>query len=489
MLLLLAACASLSDSTTVSVPGPDGRLAFLTPLTIEAGSALGAARLQVTTDRPATLEVRWDDETRAWPMAPTHDVSVVGLGVDRRVDLTIELATEDGARTVTRWALDIDDLDGPMPDIDLLAWEPDRTEPGHLLVHARPPGELGVMLLFDEQLEVTWAWAPDRDVRDLRPHEGALLLESGGNLFALDWTGDVTAVLTRRGQAPGAQLPGDVRIHHEAYPLDDGSWLALDRHVQAVPRYPDEPDGVPADVLVERAVRLAPQGFVMREARFDALLDLGRAPPLALSVTPRGYDWVHTNGIIPDPRDGGWIVSSRHQSALFKIDGTGALTWLLADPEGWDARFARWLLEPVGDLGWPDAQHAPELDDGVLVVFDNRTESAEPSRVVGYHIDEALGTVEEAFVLDETATGPEHSDALGDADVQPLTGNVLAMYGYLDGWGGETAAEMGIGELAIAVVEWARDTPEVPVLDLRMSAPAGGGWKAYRVAKLLVPGR
>jgi len=488
MLWLLPACSAPPGPTTVSVPGEAGPLSLAASPSLETGPAVGAARLRIATDRPARLDVRWADERRRWPASEVHDVPLVGLGVGVTVVLDIRLTSRDGAVTTLTRSLAIDRIRSPTPDIDILALDAARSEPGHLLVHAKPPGERGIMLLFDRSLDVVWAWTPDRAAGDLRAHADRLRFVGGGGLYELDWTGVVTPVLTRSGAAPGRPLPAGVYLHHEAFPLDDGGWLSLDYRAVSVPRYPDVDGGEPADVMVERAVRLGPDGSLLADARFEQLLDLGRVNDNALSETSAGFDWMHANGIIADPRDGGWIVSSRHQSALFEIDPAGSLSWILASPEGWAERFRPRLLELVGDVEWPDAQHAPELDDDVLVVFDNRMLSGGTSRVVGYRIDEAAMTVEEAFVLDQTATGPERSRALGDADVQPVTGNVLATLGFLDGWGGQTADEMGIGKRAIAIVEWSRDAPEQPVVDLRLSERDRDGWKAYRAEKLPLPG-
>ncbi len=488
LLGMLLACQGLPAPSSTTVPGTLGPLGLVVPLHVRTGEAVGAAQLQVVTARPARLEVRWDDQLRTWPAAESHDVPLVGLGVDRRVDVEIVLESEDGARIVTTWPLELDPIRGPVPDIEVFAHQPDRTEPGHVLVYAKPPDDRGVMLLFDEALEVVWSWRPTQGVGDLRPYGDDLLFLGGGNIWTMDWLGQTTPVLTKQGREPGGTLAAGLHLHHEVFPLDDGGWLSLDYRSISVERYPDVEGGEPAQVLVEQAVELAADGALVRDARFEQLLDLGRTTGNSLDTTSAGYDWIHTNGIIEDPRDGGWIVSSRHQSALFEIDGLGQLDWLLADPGGWDERFSDVLLTPEGEVTWPDAQHAPELDDDVLVVFDNRMESREPARVVGYRIDEVARTVEEAFVLDQTATGPERSQALGDADVQPVTGNVFATYGFLDGWGGQTADEMGIGKRAIALVEWSLDTPEAPVLDLRLSQRDRDGWKAYRAEKLRVPG-
>ncbi|MEO0604272.1 MAG: hypothetical protein AAF211_22745, partial [Myxococcota bacterium] len=81
-MLLLACQPELASPSTVATPGTDGPLEVTEPLTVAGGTAAGAVRVRVTTDRPTRLEVVWDDEQRAWPNAETHDVPVVGLGID-----------------------------------------------------------------------------------------------------------------------------------------------------------------------------------------------------------------------------------------------------------------------------------------------------------------------------------------------------------------------------------------------------------------------
>lgn len=481
----LLACSG--GPTTTTTPGSEGPLVVTGP-SLVAGAAVGARQLLVATDRPAALDVTWDDQRRSWPAASAHDVPIVGLGVDRVVDLHITLTSPDGARFAWTQALPIESVPSTLPDVTVFAHDPARAEPGHLIVNVEPPGLIGVVLLFDEQLELAWAWEPEVEVGDIRPWNNGLQVLSGGGVYHLDWLGQLTPILPRTAEPPAPALPADVGVHHEAFRRPDGGWLVLDYESTHVPRYPDALGGSPALVATERALQIGIDGTIERQAAFHELLDLSRVTENGFRTTPRGLDWIHTNGIVEDPRDGGWIVSSRHQSALFEIDRAGEVAWILADPTGWADRFAPLLLQPIGDVTWPDAQHAPQLTDDVLVVFDNRQLSNEPARVVGFRIDEAAGTVEEAFVFDQTATGPERSRALGDADWLPLTGNVLATYGFLDGWGGESAEALGIGRRATALVEWAFDDPDTPVVDLRFSSRDRDGWKAYRAEKLRLPG-
>lgn len=96
-----------------------------------------------------------------------------------------------------------------------------------------------------------------------------------------------------------------------------------------------------------------------------------------------GADWTHANGLVYDAADDSYVISLYFTEQLVKIDrATGDTVWILGGL-GSDFTFTD------DDAFGP--QHAPELTEGGLRVFDNRGIS-DGSRLVEYSLDEDAGT-------------------------------------------------------------------------------------------------
>jgi hypothetical protein len=213
--------------------------------------------------------------------------------------------------------------------------------------------------------------------------------------------------------------------------------------------------------------------------------------------TSWGLDWAHGNAAAPD--GDGWLVNLRHQDAVVRLTGDGAVDWILANPTGWWPPLADHRLKARrDDMRWPYHMHAPErMPDGGLLVFDNGNYQTTPyhphppvrresSRVVAYDIDPVARTVEERWAIAATRTGYLYSEAVGDADYLPETGHVLAVYGRLQGEGDIDNAAVGRGTHHARVIEMDPTTPELPVLDVRLWSPADvipDGWTVYRAQR------
>ena len=170
---------------------------------------------------------------------------------------------------------------------------------------------------------------------------------------------------------------------------------------------------------------------------------------------------------------------------------------MLGTPSGWREPWASLLLTPVCEpFAWPYHAHAPALaPDGTLVLFDNQFHGYNPyepeidqppARVVGYRIDREARTVTQAFSFSETTTGLLRSDALGDADVLPQTGNILADFGFVPGESGRTNPELGFGSRSVRLVEWTAAGEVVGDVRLRSVVQVEReGWKTYRCERLV----
>ena len=494
LLLLLAACAAPTDARP-----------RLTAADRPTDGVFGVAWVELDLPWPAPAALEIDDGRRirqVWlpPADEAQTVPLVGLGGGRTVTVTAHV---HGLRPSPPLALDLPPLPPHAPTIEVLAHEPDAVEPGFLLfgLRANDPEVPSAVVALDEDLEVALWMEAEPPVGDLRLSPGGRLQALvAGDYLERTLCGDVTLHV---GPSEHAALGLDVPdgLHHEGFPLPDGTVVALAserRTVDGVPvDYPTpdrpEPPLRTADVRDQLVVHFDRDGTVLRQVSMLDLLDPQRVSHDGLSQSSLGLDWAHANGLAVDPRDGSWVVSLRHQDALVQVRSDGTLGWILGDPSGWRAPWAEHLLQPVGPADWAYHHHAPEVHaDGTLLVFDNHNRGATPwgeppaaqppSRLIAWHVDAARGTVEALWTLDQTATGPLYAAVVGDADLQPTTGNVLRNYGIL-------RHEPG-GPAHARVVEQHPDRPDAVLLDIAVTVDAPGGANMWRVEKVptLMPG-
>lgn len=127
-------------------------------------------------------------------------------------------------------------------------------------------------------------------------------------------------------------------------------------------------------------------------------------------------DWTHFNGLWYDEPSNDWYLSFLYLKQIRKVSGaTGHTEWALGGTDG--------DFELVGDPFGP--QHAPQLIDGGLLLFDNHYGS-EPSRLSAWALDETN------FVATQTLS-IEHPDhfhnvVLGDAHLL-ANGHYAAAFG------------------------------------------------------------
>jgi hypothetical protein len=157
-------------------------------------------------------------------------------------------------------------------------------------------------------------------------------------------------------------------------------------------------------------------------------------------LTPAEVDLIHVNSMQRvDDGTGDYVVSARHLDAVFRVDRqspTGAVKWILgslpSDPAA--AGYVPNLsgaprLEIIGDpFNGPRRQHDARLEGDILTMFDNRTATGQPARVVKYRIDEAAGTA--TMVSEIRQPAGLTSGALGSARYAP-DGSVLVNWGQL----------------------------------------------------------
>ena len=490
-------------------PADDFRFSATLDAAPRARDVPAVRELRVSAETPVWLSVVLDDGERRSEihfdaLAEERTVPILGFRPGTTTTLTLTATDAAGGRAVRTWAVETDPLPLDLPIIEPLVLRPELMEPGWLLLDVKVPDQaLQYLLVLDASGAPIWWDTLEQEIGDIRlRNDGTLLGLSVGDAVERDWLGRTLRRWSDdpRGEGEGVVIGPD-QLNHEIVPMVDG-FLAVDDGRYDADAYPTSyasPETLaPAEVADDAVVHVAWDGALRARTPMSELLDLQRIGFDSLDNTGNGADWVHVNGVVPDPADGGWVISVRHQDALVKVAPDGEIDWILGTPAGWRAPWSDRLLTPEGALTWPYHAHAPEVNaDGTIVVFDNQMHGynpyedavvRRPSRAVGFAVDPIARTVREVFSFDQTATGPLTSDALGDADVLPTTGNVLADYGFLDGEGEATHASLGWGRKAIRLVEW---TPTGEVArDIRLRSDLSeiaDGWKAYRVEHLTDP--
>jgi arylsulfate sulfotransferase len=522
----LLACRPEAPSTG-GVPGPTSDSAAPgEDVQLVAGPTLHRAALAdiaplvhgltVQTEAPTRLTVHLDDGDRvlhvAFPEWSTlHEVPLLGVPASRTISVTAELTPEQGLPLqVDAGTYRTPGLPDPFPDIDILALDPLRMEPGYTFGALKSPAPwVHYLVAFDDRMELVW-WSDDGgdygDVR-VRAEDAVIIGIRGDKPVHLSFLGEE---LLRYTSTPTAPTHVDYELgdaHHELYPLPDGSFWTLCAGATEVPAYPlnkSDPYTLTGPTVIDDqcAAHVAADGRTLQQVWMSDVLNTERIGFGSLTVTSRGRDWAHLNAVVPT-EDGGILINSRHQDALIKLDADLKLQWLLADPAGWGPAFAPYLLTPVltpeEGFMWPYHAHAPALDDdGTIWLFDNHAygrtpytpeEDASPevTRIVQFRVDPDAMTVTQLFASTETSTGPLFVPALGDADPLPQTGHVLATYAFLDGEIPISNEEAGYGYKTVRVIEIDPARPSEPPMDVRLSSQRDeffSGFQLYRSERI-----
>jgi hypothetical protein len=506
----------------VACNGEDG-LGLTVELTTPNERAPLVRSVAVRADAPVRVDATWVSADH------TASVSFPGFEADRTELLLGFLPDHDYVLTVTATDADgrTDRAEVELHTAPAPAWFPvaavapgeGTRAPGHTLIPMNtflPVSPSGLVFVFDEQGRICW-WLDAGDfVADAREWDGGLLVlagESDGTVVKYAWDGTELGSwsLSERGVRVQAEIAE--AFHHDVQPFPDDPdrLVGIGRVEQQVAAYPtayDDPiPRAPSQVSVDVLVEFDTTGAVTGEWPLDSLIPVDRIGygSLGEPFGGTGADWSHANAVVFDGPD--YLWSLRHQDAILKLDpATGALVWILGYPENWPPDLEAKRLQPVGDVRWPYHQHGPHLlpegpsGEKRLVVFDNGNFQAAPwtgevplwfpadvhqlrSRVLGYTIDEAAGTVSQFLDFEK---GSLYSDAVGEAEGLP-NGHVLSTWGFLtmlpDGSSNRSA---GLGEHSVRVIEIDPATgAEVEELYLSTAADDDAeGWTGYRSGRI-----
>ncbi|SHN88486.1 aryl-sulfate sulfotransferase [Desulfitobacterium chlororespirans] len=155
------------------------------------------------------------------------------------------------------------------------------------------------------------------------------------------------------------RLPGG--YHHDAVELENGNILAASDN--------DFNDSVEDFVVeIDRAT-----GAILKSWDLQKILPRGEGK----AGDWNHHDWFHNNSVWYDKPTNSITMSGRHMDAVINFDyDSGALNWILGDPEGWPEEWQKYFFKNVtkGDFDWQYEQHAARiLPNGDVFLFDNGT--------------------------------------------------------------------------------------------------------------------
>lgn len=481
-------------SPTPSLTNPIGAPVLLPPPELAPLSWRYVVESAVPTR--AVMHVQTDEA--AWLVTSPHQTTahalpVLGVAAGLSASVSVLLSADDGRSWLTG-PLDLQQPDVPKdwPEVAIDMRLPDRMEPGVTLVGVSGDARTTWIAAIDDQTRPTWLYGPTPAMLALRWRSDHIAVLQNGvkQLLEFDLFGETRRTIGPDGSGADLVIPGTTAFHHELLDLPDGTHVVLDRLPKVLPDYPgsyEDPDVVLHDVEVgiEQLVHFDDDGGVIDVLPFDEVFDIERIGYGGLIEEVYGLDWIHTNAVIYDAAQDAWIVSARHQDAIASIDRTThALRWLVAPPVNWRPAWSDALLTPTGPWFQPYHQHAPVFSStGTLLVFDNGNARADPWS--GEVLDPQPSSLATELVIDEDARtvsqpwsfvpadAPVWSGAMGNVEDQPLTGNRLVDFAYVQSTAAGWNHEVGRAAPSIRLMEIAMPGEVVWDVTFYLSAPVG----------------
>ena len=415
LLSIPASCTNRNDGG----PGPDSGVPVdtvagdTTPLVVTdlsvaptPGNTL-AARILWTTDAPATTTLDldcgadWLHHLEIDGLRSHHEVFLMGLWDGAQCTAKVSSVTADGVEGGGSVQFTAGPLPALLPALELTVHDDGRMQPGWTLFNLSNHYDKVPLLLALVDEQGRYRWYHQRATSSSGAATSVYLMDEGllvggtydsGRIWPalIDWEG---TVLWER----------ELDMHHDIYPVDDGTWLWL-----------GHADGCPNDI---------PNGGTINRYERDAdettwtwsFCDNYLPDPIV-------KDWDHLNAVLPFPNDeDAVLISAKHQFALFKIDTeAGEVVWRL----GKDGDFTR----TDGDTNPFTNQHAPEfVDEDEILVFDNGVDDwREESGAVQVRFDEDAMTYE--VVWSWYPDPPIYAPIWSDAD-RLENGNTLVTFG------------------------------------------------------------
>jgi hypothetical protein len=458
-----------------------------------------------------------------------HAITLLGFHPDEPYNIHVTLRDQSGNEAeLSDVGVTTDPLPIGFPPIHVETSIPELMEPGVSLFPVRASGANlafgSVFVAVDETGQVVWyrrfANIGYGDIRRMS-NGNFLFIEDDATITEMNVLGDIVRRWhTNRNTNPSAgSILVDIPIfHHEVFEMENGNFLVLTVGLRSIENYPtsDSDPGAPLETAVvagDEVVEFSPaDGTIINHWVLLDMLDPFRIGYDSLGGFWNGNfpeieagtrDWAHANAVIHDPSDDSIIVSLRHQDADVKFSRqTGQIIWILGTHNNWDpARFGSFLLDPVGDpFLFEYHPHAPEVTEaGTVLLYDNGNYKASPfdtkltapenfSRAVEFSINKDTKQVTQVWEFGEFDDPVRYAPFIGDADMQPLTGNVLITHG------GVTTDAEGLptdnifaAKTSVYIIEVTHTTPGQKVFEISIVDPTpetANGWTSYRSERL-----
>lgn len=466
---------------TPSLPEPPVLVSGPTIVLPEADTVRLAQRLLASTDRPTRATVVVNDGSRSreigFPdLTIDHDLDLLALRAETTYTVDATFTDADDLSITATVGFATGPLAGSFPNLELVYADPARAEPGYALFPAEI-GDASHVLAVDPEGRIVGSWDGGATTRALMFGEGVFTAMQGNAIARWTPRGDVLDLWVPAGVLiPYAIVLPIEGVHHEVAFQSDGSFWTFHKAPVVVPDYPtselDPFTTAPGEVDGDVVVHLAADGTLLNEWPLIDRLDPNRIGFGSLDASGgNGFDWAHANAIVPLPDEGMVLVSLRHQDAIVKLAlPDGEIQWILGNPDGWSPEFVPYLLTPTAGTRWPYHQHGPMVGaDGRITMFDNGNDrrttpySQDPvvgglyTRIVQFEVDENNRTVTQTFESYGTQSPGGgyrlYSQALGNADVLPVTGNVFASFAYLHEENEVANVDISRGDKSLRVIE------------------------------------
>ena len=290
------------------------------------------------------------DITHTFAPATSHVLPVLGLYPDYENQVEVRLYN---GRTVTH-VIRTEPLTGNYPKLISMETTASYMEDNMIFLS---PSMSELATAFDYKGDIRWHLNVPTVFDIARLRNGNILISTErlvrmpyylSGLYEMSLTGKVV----REYSIPGG-------YHHDKIEMEDGNLLVLSEDLER-------------DTVEDTAVLLDREtGEILRTWDFKDFLTPGESKSGSWSAE----DWFHCNAIWYDKNTNSITLSGRHIDAIVNIDyDTGALNWILGDPEGWPEKRMKYFFRPVGDgeFDWQYEQHACLITpDGDVMCFDN----------------------------------------------------------------------------------------------------------------------
>ncbi len=320
---------------------------FISPLT-----ALILFRTEKKTAVTITVKGKSADGNITHTFAPAteHIIPVLGLYADHENQVEIRLYR---GKAVTH-VIKTEPLTGNYPKLMSMETTPAYMQDNMIFL---TPSLFELATAFDYNGDIRWHLNIPVVFDVSRLRNGNILISTERlvrmpyyltGLYEMTMTGKVV----REYSVPGC-------YHHDKLEMEDGNLLVLSD---------DMDHGMLEDtmVLLDRNT-----GEVLRLWDFKDIL----VPGEGKSGSWSSEDWFHGNALWYDKHTNSVTLSARHIDAIVNIDyETGALNWIIGDPEGWPEDKLKYFFTPVGDgeFDWQYEQHACLITpNGDVMCFDN----------------------------------------------------------------------------------------------------------------------